>query len=179
MVSVKSFFSPSCGFFLSWICLVWSCHTLGVEGTSVQHFQWKQKRNYPSLSKSLCMGKGWGGNLGLGGLMDSLLELFEVLLFGPAPLCLGVTQELPARRTHVFSKKERRLRGRICEFYPCCFGRKSVVKRTQTIRAYAEFVHLQKPVVGVPVHWCSAINNKGRQQLTTCLLRVVMQVICI
>lgn len=95
---------------------------------------------------------------------------FEVFLFGLTLLWLGVTQELPARGINVFSVKERRLRNRSCEFYPCCFGRKSDVKRTQTIRAYAVFVYLQKPVVGVPVHCCSAINNKGRQQLTTCYL---------
>lgn len=47
---------------------------------------------------------------------------------------------------------------------------RSDVKRTRTIRAYAVFVYLQKPVVGVPVCCCSAISNKGRQQLTTCLL---------
>jgi len=67
----------------------------------------------------------------------------------------------------MFSVRERRLRDKICEFYPCCFGRKSDVKRTQTIRAYAVFIYLQKPVAGLPVRCCSAINYKGRQQLTT------------
>lgn len=56
---------------------------------------------------------------------------------------------------------------------------KSDLKRMQAIRAYAVFVYPRKPAVGVPVSCCSAINNKGRQRLTTCLLRMVMQVICI
>lgn len=47
------------------------------------------------------------------------------------------------------------------------FWKKSDVKRTQTIGEYAVFVYLQKPVIGVPVCCCSAISNKGRQQLTT------------
>lgn len=38
-------FLPPAGIFQIWICLVWSCHTLGVEGTSAQHFQRKQKQN--------------------------------------------------------------------------------------------------------------------------------------
>lgn len=103
----------------------------------------------------------------------------EIFLFGLTLPWLGVTEEVPARGPNVFSVRERRLRGRICEFYPHCFGRKSDGKRTQTIRAYAVVVYLQKPVVGVPVRCCSAINNKGRQQLTTCLLWVVVQGISI
>lgn len=132
-----------------------------------------RSRINPTYPKPCVWGRVEEEILVLEGWWINLLELFEAFLFGLALLCLGVTQELPARPIWsclAFRKKERRSRDRICEFYPRCFGRKSAVKRTQTIRAYAEFVYLQKPVVGVPVHWCSAINNKGRQQLTTCLL---------
>lgn len=39
------FFSTLWGFFQSWVCLVRSCHTLGVEGIAAQHSEWKQKQN--------------------------------------------------------------------------------------------------------------------------------------
>lgn len=165
MVNVKGFFLPSCGF-LSELDVSGMIMSYSGSGRCISS-AFLVEAELTQLIQKLVYGKGLRGE---SQPWINLLEVFEAFLFGLAPLCPGGTQEVPARPIHVFSKKERTLKDRKCEFHPRCFGRKSAVKRTQTIRAYAGFVYLQKPVVGVPVHWCSAINNKGRQQLATCLL---------